>query len=63
MKIGDLVKPRPKYETIGIDYGYGLLLDIFEDEDGIMYFEVQWKHERQWWKPYEVELVCEGEAQ
>jgi hypothetical protein len=60
VKVGDLVKPRQNWMTKGLDYGVGVLIDVYEDDDGMEFFEVQWKDERQWWKSYEMELISES---
>jgi hypothetical protein len=60
MKIGDLVRPREGWMTEGLDYGIGIILDTYEDDDGMRYFEVQWNHECQWWKPYEMKVISES---
>ena len=61
MKVGDLVRPREGWMTEGLDYGIGILLDLFEEKDGRRFFEVQWSHfERGWWRPYEMEVISES---
>ena len=60
MQPGDIVKAKPDWAVTGVDYGYGVILDVYEDEDGIAYCEVSWNHEIQWWKPYELELISEN---
>jgi len=57
---GDIVKAKSEWSVEGVDYGYGIILDVYEDEDGIVYCEVSWYHETQWWKPYELELISES---
>jgi len=60
MKVGDLVKPRPRFVYEDVDFGVGVLIDVYEDGDGIEFFEVQWEHERQWWKDYELKVISES---
>ena len=60
MKIGDIVKARSKFMTEAADYGMGIIIDVYEDPDGMEYFEVHWKDDQQWWKSYELELVSES---
>lgn len=59
MKTGDLVEAYESAKTLGIDYGLGILLDSYEDDNGILYFEVQWKHERQWFAEQELKVISE----
>ena len=60
MKVGDLVEAYESAKTLGIDYGLGILLDSYEDDNGLLYFEVQWKHERQWFARQELKVVSES---
>ena len=58
MQVGNLVKPKPDWAVAPpASYGYGIILDVYEDEDGTTYCEVCWWHQTQWWKPHELELV------
>ena len=57
MKAGDRVLPRPKWVVDTEDYGVGIVLDVFENEDGSVYVEGQWGHEVQWWQDYELFLL------
>ena len=39
---------------------YGIVLDIYEDDYGIIYYEVHWTEEVGWWSEHELELVSES---
>jgi len=63
MKVGDIVKPCPSvYKSIlNIEgYKYGVILDTYEDEYGIVYYEVHWEEEPEWWKEDELLLVSDA---
>lgn len=60
MKVGDLVLPRDDWKTKGLDYGIGIILDTYDDDDGMEYYEVKWEHEIQWWRGYEMILFNES---
>ena len=60
MKIGDLVLPRDSFLGSYAAHGIGVLLDVHETDDGIVYFEVQWRHERGWWAQEEMILFHEA---
>tara|TARA_R100000152_G_C6719083_1_gene145355 strand:+ start:287 stop:469 length:183 start_codon:yes stop_codon:yes gene_type:complete len=59
VKVGDIVLPRENWATDGVDYGIGVLIDVYVDDDGMEFFEVQWSHEKQWWKSYEMKVVSD----
>ena len=59
MKVGDIV--LPKEGMLGVDYGYGVIVDFYESDDGIPYYEVVWPGaDRTWWDELELELVSES---
>ena len=60
MKVGDLVHAREAAKTLGIDYGTGIILDCYESDEGIWYFEVQWNHECQWFALEELRIISES---
>ena len=41
-------------------YGIGVILDSYEDEDGLLFFEVQWAHSRQWFGQDEMRVISES---
>ncbi len=59
MKVGDLVLPREKFTGYAM-HGIGVLIDVHETDHGILYFEVQWQHERGWWAQEEMILFHEA---
>jgi len=60
VKVGDIVRPREEYVIPTEGQRYGVLLDWYEDDTGLIYFEVQWERDREWWSPFELELVSES---
>ena len=56
MKEGDLVRPL---EGLGPG-AYGIILDAWEDDYGIWYYEVCWANDSGWWKSNELELISES---
>ena len=56
MKEGDLVRPL---EGLGPRV-YGIILDVWEDDYGIWYYEVCWANDSGWWKSNELELISES---
>ena len=59
MNVGDIVKTKP-WAVNSEAQGYGIILDTYEDTDGICYFEVHWNTEVSWWPKLELELVSEN---
>ena len=46
---------------LGIDYGYGVVVDFYESDAGILYCEVVWPGaDKTWWADMELELISEG---
>jgi len=43
-------------------FKFGVVLDIYEDDYGIVYYEVHWVTESpaEWWAEHELELASEG---
>lgn len=61
MKVGDVVKPRVTAHGMFADeYLYGVILDFYEDDYGIVYYEVHWMKDQEWWKEDELQLVSDG---
>ena len=42
MKEGDLVRPAAGLDLHGKEFGCGIILDVWEDDYGIYYYEVHW---------------------
>ncbi len=64
MKVGDIVKPHHSvYKSIAEveGYNYGVILDVYEDDYGILYYEVHWDSETEWWKEGELRLISDAE--
>jgi hypothetical protein len=58
VKPGDLVKGRP---AIAMSKSYGVVLDMYEDDDGTLYIEVQWfDGDRMWYDELELVIVNES---
>ena len=60
MKAGDLVVPYENFRAEGVYCGIGIIIDSYEDEDGLLFFEVQWDHERQWFAQDEMKVISES---
>ena len=64
MTVGDIVRPsRASVGQFAIDsddYNYGIVLDVYEDDYGIYYYEVHWTKETSWWKKNELEMISEN---
>lgn len=62
MKIGDVVKPLKSQALVGDRPGFGIILDTYEDDYGIIYYEVHWiSGDPEWWKENELELISESD--
>ena len=61
MKIGDIVKARPEaaWDGKARPKDYGVVLDYYEDDDGLIHLEIQWEDRKEWWSPFELELISE----
>ena len=58
IKVGDLVKGRP---AIAMSKNYGVVLDMYEDDTGVPYFDVQWLDgDRLWYDELELVVVSES---
>ena len=61
MNVGDVVLPKNDASMLGVDYGYGIVIDLYEDDCGIIYYEVDWPGaDRTWWNEMELELISES---
>lgn len=60
MKVGDLVQVRNRFSSMFELEGCGVVLDSFEDDDGLTHLEVCWGDRREWFSPLELELVSES---
>ncbi len=60
MNIGDIVKAKPFYETLEIIDGYGIILDIYEDDDGYNWYKVKFDLIFEWFEDYKLELISES---
>ena len=62
-QVGDIVRPLDCEEAPADPerFNFGVVLDIQEDDYGILYYEVHWITEGpEWWKEGELELVSES---
>ena len=50
MNIGDVVIVKPFYETLEIIDGYGIILDIYEDDAGFEWYKVRFDHIFEWFE-------------
>jgi hypothetical protein len=66
LQVGDIVRPRRSSRAPRRyagesdpweDYGLGVVLDLYEDDYGIVYYEIHWMIEVEWWKENELEIV------
>ena len=77
MKVGDCVKLRAGNVFLrgtqgskvkitsdaAAEYGYGIIIDVQEDDMGFVYYKVSWSNSTQeWWAPNEMELISEAKA-
>jgi hypothetical protein len=59
MKVGDMVIrwPKPRFNPMG----KGIILDSYENDDGVVYHEVQWfDDDRMWYDVLELKVVSES---
>ena len=68
MNVGDIVTfIRKSHQDPGYFSGFGVVLDLYETQDGGLMYEVQWPTtdkwtaERAWHNDYELRLVSEVE--
>ena len=57
MNIGDVVVVKPFYETLEIIDGYGIILDIYEDDAGFEWYKVRFDRVFEWFEDYKLQLV------
>tara|TARA_R100001594_G_scaffold613_1_gene2428 strand:- start:1568 stop:1759 length:192 start_codon:yes stop_codon:yes gene_type:complete len=62
MKVGDIVRARSEFlfGPSSSSRRNGIVIDLYEDEYGIVYYEVHWSTEAEWWKEDELELISES---
>ena len=61
MKVGDLVTTTALSSWgIGVNWGIGVIIDCYEDEEGTMYHEVAFEPHRQWMAELELRLISES---
>ena len=60
MKVGDIVRPATNLDYDLEEKDLGLIIDVYEDDFGIYYYEVNWVKRVDWCKKNELELVSEG---
>ena len=59
MKVGDLVERDN--DLVRESVGRGIILDSYESDEGVVYFEVQWfKDDRMWYDTLELKVISEG---
>ena len=60
MKVGDMVIRSNRLHPIG----KGIILDSYENDDGVVYHEVQWfglyRDDRMWYDVLELKVVSES---
>jgi len=62
VKVGDIVAPKagnilgPHKDRKG-----GIIIDSYEDDYGIVFYEVHWNMEAEWWKEDELNLISEAD--
>tara|TARA_B100000131_G_C17673108_1_gene433266 strand:- start:97 stop:306 length:210 start_codon:yes stop_codon:yes gene_type:complete len=61
MNIGSVVKLREVYESAFYSSKlFGIVLDIYENNDGYEWYEVQFENQRGWFEKFELELISEN---
>ena len=61
MKVGDLVNQRPSAYDGRPPCGHGIMIDSYENEDGVLYYEVQWfDDDRMWYDELELKVISES---
>ncbi len=57
MKVGDMVVRSNRLHPMG----RGIILDSYESDEGVVYFEVQWfEDDRMWYDTLELKVISEG---
>lgn len=58
MHVGDVVKLRPFYAHSGYPTDvYGIVLELYEDDDGFYWYKVRFELLYEWFKDYELESI------
>ena len=61
MKVGDLVGRRRTAYHDSDTSGHGITIDSYENDDGVLYFEVQWfDDDRMWYDELELKVTSES---
>lgn len=62
IKVGDLVAPASWTTNLSHirSMEYGVVIDYFEDDSGLVHVEVQWQDHKEWWSPFELEIISES---
>ena len=61
MKVGDLVGRRRTAPVASDTSGHGITIDSYENDDGVLYFEVQWfDDDRMWYDELELKVISES---
>ncbi len=57
MKVGDMVVRSNRLHPMG----RGIILDSYESDEGVVYFEVQWfEDDRMWYDTLELKVISES---
>ena len=57
MKVGDMVVRSNRLHPMG----RGIILDSYESDEGVAYFEVQWfEDDRMWYDTLELKVISES---
>ncbi len=57
MKVGDMVVRSNRLYPMG----RGIILDSYESDEGVIYFEVQWfEDDRMWYDTLELKVISES---
>ena len=57
MKVGDMVVRSNRLHPMG----RGVILDSYESDEGVVYFEVQWfEDDRMWYDTLELKVISES---
>ena len=57
MKVGDMVARSNRLYPMG----RGIILDSYESDEGVVYFEVQWfEDDRMWYDTLELKVISES---
>jgi hypothetical protein len=58
VNVGDVVKLKPFHAHSGYPTDvFGIVLDLYEDEDGFYWYKVCFESVYEWFKDYELKLI------